>query len=589
MSEPQEPVPEDHPPPYIIFVVVFFFFVTGLCGFLICHLLKQKGYSCHMKEDEVEEQDQLQGEDEDDDENQDTVEQILKCIIENEANMEAFNEMVGNRSVCVRHDPRLRKESIGGVPLHMHTVHAGSDLHNTCHLCAQSRNKRSQRRGSRTPRLRARPGEQTVFSVGRFRVTHNDKKNPEGGGRVPDVLVGSGEGLNQSQDSYERRDGGYNLRNMFKDPRPPPDGGLAPNAGKRRRSLTLFGLRRGSDPTGVKVVSSGREGVKFIPQPIVLEEPQTETGENDGRVGSVTIVKASPDSKREFSVVTMAEDQDVASTAAVEAEKEGGEEPLPQPLPQPLPPASAPSLCPQPLPPASAPSLLPPASAPSLCPQPLQCVPGVLKMVQEFHVLRCYSCQVFQVQQVKKVNKWICKMCGQKQSVVKEFGRGSGADCRRHVQKLNAARGAIMEEHRAHPVSEDHRDEEFDEEEQLSHESVSRWDKYRSAPCEEAELTPQGAEPDDQESVVLDRNLLRDQSSSRKRRRPSVPHVSEDHERQSPPAASRIRASPIRGSPPRAVSKWSSFLNTTQTTASGASTSIMFQSEEDFDLDLNWT
>uniref|UniRef100_A0A3P9AIJ9 MRN complex-interacting protein N-terminal domain-containing protein n=1 Tax=Esox lucius TaxID=8010 RepID=A0A3P9AIJ9_ESOLU len=59
-------------------------------------------------------------------------------------------------------------------------------------------------------------------------------------------------------------------------------------------------------------------------------------------------------------------------------------------------------------------------------------------MVQEFHVLRCYSCQTYQVQQVKKSKKWNCKMCGEKQSVLKEFGRGSGVDCRRHVQKLNA-------------------------------------------------------------------------------------------------------------------------------------------------------
>uniref|UniRef100_A0A3B3BM54 MRN complex-interacting protein N-terminal domain-containing protein n=1 Tax=Oryzias melastigma TaxID=30732 RepID=A0A3B3BM54_ORYME len=48
--------------------------------------------------------------------------------------------------------------------------------------------------------------------------------------------------------------------------------------------------------------------------------------------------------------------------------------------------------------------------------------------------------------QVKKVKKWLCKLCGQKQSLLKEFGRGSGADCRRHVQKLNAMRGAMMEE-----------------------------------------------------------------------------------------------------------------------------------------------
>uniref|UniRef100_A0A3B3YLB1 MRN complex-interacting protein N-terminal domain-containing protein n=1 Tax=Poecilia mexicana TaxID=48701 RepID=A0A3B3YLB1_9TELE len=54
---------------------------------------------------------------------------------------------------------------------------------------------------------------------------------------------------------------------------------------------------------------------------------------------------------------------------------------------------------------------------------------------------------------VKKAKKWSCKLCGEKQSLLKEFGRGSGADCRRHVQKLNAMRGAKMEEQEAHTWS----------------------------------------------------------------------------------------------------------------------------------------
>uniref|UniRef100_A0A8C6TQ78 Uncharacterized protein n=1 Tax=Neogobius melanostomus TaxID=47308 RepID=A0A8C6TQ78_9GOBI len=175
----------------------------------------------------------------------------------------------------------------------MHTVHSGSDLHNTCHLCAQSQSKRG-RRPSRTPRLRQKPGEQTVFSVGRFRVTHTGKKSADGSGRVPDVLVSSGDHMDRSQDSEERQDGGYNLQNMFKDVRPPSEStnNGAPNTGKRRRSLTMFGLRRSSDPIGVKVVSSGREGVRFIPQPVVLEEPHNESGEN----GSMEVSKL----KREF-------------------------------------------------------------------------------------------------------------------------------------------------------------------------------------------------------------------------------------------------------------------------------------------------
>lgn len=264
------------PPPYMIFVVVFLFFVTGLLGFLICHLLKKKGYRCRTGDmDDEEEEEKLGGNaDDEDEENQDTVEQILKCIIENEANMEAFNEMFGKGNVCVRHDPRLRKESIGGVPPHHHTVHSGTD-HNTCHLCAQVRSKKG-RRQSRTPRFKQRPGEQTVFSVGRFRVTHTDKKTQGG----PNPLAISGDQLDQSQDSEERKEAGYNLRSMFKDVRPPSEGanGIAANVGKRRKSVTIFGLRRGSDPVGIKGgegIARETGGVKFAiqQQPVVLEEP----------------------------------------------------------------------------------------------------------------------------------------------------------------------------------------------------------------------------------------------------------------------------------------------------------------------------
>ncbi|XP_034036775.1 RELT-like protein 2 [Thalassophryne amazonica] len=263
----------EHPPPYMIFVVVFLFFLTGLLGFLICHLLKKKGYRCRTAD--MEEEEKLGGNSDDEhDENQDTVEQILKCIIENEANMEAFKEMLGNQNVCVRHDPRLRKESIGGVPLHHHTVHSGS-AQNSCHLCAQGRHKKN--RQSRAHRYKQRPGEQTVFSVGRFRVTHTDKKVHGD----PSPLVSSGDQLDQSQDNEERRGSGYNLRNMFNDVRPPSDNskGVDPNVGKRRKSLTLFGLRRGSDPTGVKGggygIAKEAGGMKFAvhQHPVVLEEP----------------------------------------------------------------------------------------------------------------------------------------------------------------------------------------------------------------------------------------------------------------------------------------------------------------------------
>ncbi|KAK3866302.1 hypothetical protein Pcinc_028163 [Petrolisthes cinctipes] len=61
-------------------------------------------------------------------------------------------------------------------------------------------------------------------------------------------------------------------------------------------------------------------------------------------------------------------------------------------------------------------------------------------MVETFHVLRCFSCLTFQSHQVRKDKKFVCKICGSKQSVKRNYGQGSGKDCRIHVQKLNSIR-----------------------------------------------------------------------------------------------------------------------------------------------------
>ncbi|XP_029368629.1 MRN complex-interacting protein [Echeneis naucrates] len=146
-------------------------------------------------------------------------------------------------------------------------------------------------------------------------------------------------------------------------------------------------------------------------------------------------------------------------------------------------------------------------------------------MVQEFHVLRCSSCESFQVQQVKKVNRWSCKVCGQKQSLLKEFGRGSGADCRRHVQRLNAMRGAMIEEHEHKILSPWKQVETVGEEQhddQARHTQVSRWSKYLDAAKEEE----QGVEPQE-DYVLMDRQqLLGDKKAVRKRKSAETPSQS---------------------------------------------------------------
>ncbi|XP_016936348.4 MRN complex-interacting protein [Drosophila suzukii] len=66
-------------------------------------------------------------------------------------------------------------------------------------------------------------------------------------------------------------------------------------------------------------------------------------------------------------------------------------------------------------------------------------------MSQEIRVLQCIQCKMYQVDIVKKANKWQCKICRQKQNMLKEFFRGSGPECRVKVQQLNLERG-VQEE-----------------------------------------------------------------------------------------------------------------------------------------------
>lgn len=66
--------------------------------------------------------------------------------------------------------------------------------------------------------------------------------------------------------------------------------------------------------------------------------------------------------------------------------------------------------------------------------------------MSEFRVLKCFSCSTFQVQMMNKSGKFACKLCGQKQSVMKEYFRSfSGKDCRNYVQDLNSQRGELKE------------------------------------------------------------------------------------------------------------------------------------------------
>ncbi|ERE68060.1 MRN complex-interacting protein isoform X2 [Cricetulus griseus] len=127
---------------------------------------------------------------------------------------------------------------------------------------------------------------------------------------------------------------------------------------------------------------------------------------------------------------------------------------------------------------------------------------------QQSRVLRCCSCRLFQAHQVKKSLKWTCKACGEKQSFVRAYGEGSGADCRRHVQKLNLLQGqvselslrsvdrAASEEEHAGPQQAENRSQQA-----LSEPLESRWLKYMDKGCEDQELDRGRAAPKTQPSA----------------------------------------------------------------------------------------
>ena len=103
-------------------------------------------------------------------------------------------------------------------------------------------------------------------------------------------------------------------------------------------------------------------------------------------------------------------------------------------------------------------------------------------MPQEFNIVRCYACKVFNVDIVKKSTvTWQCKVCGEKQSVKHVYGRSQSArECRQMVQQLNQERGKFADEEIEQYVDPDEPDDEVTEEKSklAMNGTESRWSKY---------------------------------------------------------------------------------------------------------------
>uniref|UniRef100_A0A8C3M950 Uncharacterized protein n=1 Tax=Geospiza parvula TaxID=87175 RepID=A0A8C3M950_GEOPR len=260
-SEPQHGIT-------VVFLLVLVFFIMGLVGFLICHVLKKKGYRCRTFRDELDPDDKDEVEELDDDEaekNDDTVEKIVRCIIQNEANVEALKEMLGENEPDVPVPvPSLyhHSSSQDGGPPHHHTVHLGS-THAPCIHCSRKKRHPLQRQGrSKEGKSRMHPGETTVFSVGRFRVTHIGKKPslPE----QPDGAVPVGSRL-PSTEELERSSELLN--------------GTVPTAG----------LQNGAVHTGTQSARSAEQSLSASPAANTPASSSTRDSRRAGTAGSGTV------------------------------------------------------------------------------------------------------------------------------------------------------------------------------------------------------------------------------------------------------------------------------------------------------------
>ncbi|XP_028331098.1 RELT-like protein 1 [Gouania willdenowi] len=205
-------------PDFTAFVLVPIFFFLGLLGVVICHILKRKGYRCTTaqedeecaKEEEEEEEcrDEELGTDMNDtiSENNDTVGQIVRFIMKNEANSDALKAMVHENSIDsdgapvtptspMASSPPMTPISPGAPPgapkhtcNHLHTIGGLGGHKNICNRCNLKKWPLMRRpsAGRRTEPSR----EVTVLAVGRFRVTKCEKVSRERRSRLDSYRSG---------------------------------------------------------------------------------------------------------------------------------------------------------------------------------------------------------------------------------------------------------------------------------------------------------------------------------------------------------------------------------------------------------------
>ncbi|KAI4894432.1 hypothetical protein NFI96_010487, partial [Prochilodus magdalenae] len=154
--------------------------------------------------------------------------------------------------------------------------------------------------------------------------------------------------------------------------------------------------------------------------------------------------------------------------------------------------------------------------------------------------------------QVKKSKKWCCKMCGEKQSLIKEFGRGTGADCRRHVQKLNSLRGELLQVENDKACIQWEKEKECEDEDscgdgdqsceqQNEMQVLSRWSKY----VDQTDSRTRDEE-EEEENIYTERARFRSCDKISRKRKKNFTTVSDEDDPGSEPAQARAKGMPFQ-------------------------------------------
>lgn len=161
-------------------------------------------------------------------------------------------------------------------------------------------------------------------------------------------------------------------------------------------------------------------------------------------------------------------------------------------------------------------------------------------------------------------------------------GRGSKREAQHGAQlakmeTISQSPGSFLGKTILEETSCQRKQTDFNEVEQLQHKPMSRWDKYLSSP-QEVGLEQEEAGLEQAEAVVMDRDYLSLKKHKFQTFRPKTHQDQPDQSR------------PHSGLPSGSGSKWNEFLKSPDPSGphSGLCRSSLFQTEEDFSLDLDW-